>query len=100
MNYKGCVVVQGPLDAESLPKIRSAFSGYQLIHSCWEGDDFELLNQFVLNTDDIVVVNEIPTNSGPGNFYLQRKSTIEGMKMAIQMGWNRALKWRSDMCYL
>lgn len=92
MQFKGCVVVQGKVNINYLKKIKQAFSGYQLIHSCWEGDDGSLFDE-----SDIVVVNEIPTNAGPGNFYLQKKSTIEGMKKAIELGWNRALKWRSDM---
>ena len=92
MSYKGCVVIQGKVDVEILPKIKESFSGYQLIYSCWVGDDTSLFSD-----DDIVVLNELPKEEGPGNFYLQRKSTIEGMKKAIELGWNRALKWRSDM---
>jgi len=92
MEYKGCIVVQGKTNLEALPKIKKCFEGYQLIHSCWEGDDMRFYD-----SSDIIIKNEIPSYPGPGNFYLQRKSTIEGMKMALSLGWNRALKWRSDM---
>jgi hypothetical protein len=92
MEYKGCVVIQGSVNGDILPKIRKSFEGYQLIHSCWDGDDTSHFNE-----SDIVVVNKKPEDVGPGNFYLQRKTTIEGMKMAKELGWNRALKWRSDL---
>ena len=90
--YKACVVVQGKVNLNYLKKIKETFSGYQLIYSCWEDDNLSLFD-----TDDIVVVNEKPADPGVSNFYLQRKSTIEGMKKAVELGWNRALKWRSDM---
>ena len=90
MDYKGCVVVQGKTNLEVLPKIRKCFEGYQIIYSCWVGDD----DSEYLPTD-IVIWNEKPEDFGPGNFYLQRKSTIEGMKKGLELGWNRALKWRS-----
>jgi sialic acid synthase SpsE len=92
MDYKGCVVVQGKTNLEALPKIRKCFEGYQIIYSCWVDDDVS----GYLPTD-IVVWNEKPEDFGPGNFYLQRKSTIEGMKKGLELGWERALKWRSDM---
>ena len=92
MGYKGCVVVQGKTNLEALPKIRKCFDGYQIIYSCWVDDD----SSGYLPTD-IIVWNEKPKDFGPGNFYLQRKSTIEGMRKGLELGWERALKWRSDM---
>jgi len=91
-HYKGCIVVQGSPNINYLSRIKETFSGYQLVHSCWEGDDVGMFDN-----DDIVVVSEKPDDFGNGNFYLQKKSTIEGMKRAKELGWNRALKWRSDM---
>ena len=92
MEYKGCIVVQGKTNLEVLPKIRKCFEGYQIIYSCWVDDD----GSGYLPTD-IVVWNEKPEDFGTSNFYLQRKSTIEGMRKALELGWERALKWRSDM---
>lgn len=92
MIYKGCIVVQGKPDVESYPKIKEGFSQYQLIHSCWVGDDISFLDK-----GDIIIQNEIPIDRGPQNFYMQKRSTIGGIKMAQQMGWERVLKWRSDM---
>ena len=92
MEYKGCVVVQGKTNLEALPKIQKCFEGYQIIYSCWVDDD----NSVYLPTD-IVVLNQKPENFGTSNFYLQRNSTIAGMRKALELGWDRALKWRSDM---
>ena len=92
MDYKGCVVVQGKTNLEALPKIQKCFEGYQIIYSCWVDDD----NSVYLPTD-IVVCNEKPENFGTSNFYLQKNSTIAGMRKALELGWDRALKWRSDM---
>ena len=90
--FKGCVVVQGPANREAITEIKRCFDGYQLVFSCWVDDDSTIYEK-----DDIVVLNQKPEDSGPQNFYLQRKSTIEGMKRAKELGWTRALKWRSDM---
>jgi hypothetical protein len=92
MNYKGCVVVQGPINIEALPKIKECFRGYQLIHSCWEGNDTSLFDE-----TDIVLINKIPNDSGPGNYLFQRENTLRGLDKAEELGWTRALKWRSDM---
>ena len=92
MNYKGCVVVQGPINIEALPKIKECFRGYQLIHSCWEGNDTSLFDE-----TDIVLINKIPNDSGPGNYLFQRENTLKGLDKAEELGWARALKWRSDM---
>jgi len=92
MNYKGCVVVQGPINIEALPKIKECFKGYQLIHSCWEGNDVTHFDD-----DDIVLINKMPNDSGPGNYLFQRESTLRGLDKAEELGWKRALKWRSDI---
>ena len=92
MDYKGCIVVQGETNLEALPKIRKCFEGYQIIYSCWVDDD---VSEYL--PTDIVILNEKPEDFGPGNFYLQRESTLAGMRHACELDWKRALKWRSDM---
>ncbi len=90
-NYKGCVVVQGKTDPEALPKIKEKWSGYCLIFSTWMGDEEYYTN------DDIVLFNEIPDNTGVANLNLQKITTWNGLTLARKMGWEKALKWRSDM---
>lgn len=92
MDYKGCVVIQGPINKTALPKIREGFKGYQLIFSTWEGvhaDDFY--------DNETLVISKQPSDTGPKNINLQAVSTINGFQHAKNLGWNRALKWRSDM---
>jgi hypothetical protein len=90
--YKGCVVIQGPVHKDILNDIRRGWSGYKLIFSTWPDtnlDDF--------HSTETVVISEMPENRGVFNFQLQRVSTIAGMKHAQELGWERAIKWRSDM---
>ena len=90
--YKGCVVIQGPVYKELLDDIRRGWDGYKLIFSTWPDAD---LSKFYSN--ETVVISEVPENKGVFNFHLQRISTIAGMKHAQDLGWTRAIKWRSDM---
>lgn len=90
-NYKGCVVVQGKTYPECLPTIKERWHGYCIIFSTWMGDE-----QYY-NNDDIVIYNEIPKNAGVSNLNLQKITTWNGLALAKKMGWDSALKWRSDM---
>jgi hypothetical protein len=93
--YKGCIVVQGPTNPNVLPKIKECWTGYQLIFSTWEGSHPELYD-----SDDIVVWNKFTDFSGTSNLNRQKITTWNGMALAEKMGWDWALKWRSDMwCY-
>ena len=90
--YKGCVVIQGPINTEILNDIRKGWDGYKLIFSTWQGVD---LSNFY--TNETVLISEMPEHRGVMNFQLQKLSTIVGMRHAKELGWNRAVKWRSDM---
>lgn len=93
MNYKGCVVIQGGFsDFETVNELKRAFMGYQIIFSTWEDVD-----KSIFHPNDILILNEIPTDPGPSNFNLQKISTIAGVNAASELGWNRVIKWRSDM---
>jgi hypothetical protein len=89
--YKGCVVVQGPTHQQWLKLVRDSWDGYQIIFSTWENTDRGLYNE-----SDIVIYNPIPSESGTSNLNLQKISTINGFLKAKELGWNRALKVRSD----
>ena len=90
--YKGCIVVQGPTSPLALSKIRECWDGYQLIFSTWVND----INTSLYTKDDIVIYNEYPDSKGVMNLNYQKKTTIAGFELAKSMGWDRAVKWRSD----
>jgi hypothetical protein len=89
--FKGCVVVQGPTHPQWLKKVKESWEGYQIIFSTWEGT-----NAGLYGPSDIVIYNQIPPNAGVKNINLQKVSTINGFLKAKELGWNRALKVRSD----
>jgi hypothetical protein len=90
-NFKGCVVVQGPTHAVWIQKVKESWVGYQVIFSTWEGSDKSLYDE-----SDIVIYNPIPSDAGVKNLNLQKISTINGFKLAKELGWTRALKVRGD----
>ena len=89
--FKGCVVVQGPTYAQWTEKVRESWEGYQIIFSTWDNS-----NRSVYSETDIVIYNPIPSDVCVKNLNLQKVSTINGFKMAKELGWTRALKVRSD----
>lgn len=89
MNDKFCVIIQGPSDY--VPQLKNAWSGYDLIWSTWQGEESKY------DTNDIVLFNSIPHDRGVQNIALQRNSTLNGVLKAKEMGYNRVLKWRSDL---
>jgi hypothetical protein len=91
MDYKGCVVVQGPTYPQWITEVKESWVGYQVIYSTWDNADKSLYDE-----SDIVIYNPIPSDAGIKNLNLQKVSTINGFKKAKELGWNRALKVRSD----
>jgi hypothetical protein len=92
MDYKGCVVVQGATYDFTIPKIKERWYGYQIIFSTWNDTDKSLYSD-----TDIVVYSNKPQDPGPMNFYYQKVSTIAGLDKAKEFGWDRVVKWRSDL---
>jgi hypothetical protein len=91
--FKKCVVIQGGYDSiDTIDELRHSFIGYQIIFSTWED-----VPPSWFRDDDIVLYNERPSIAGPSNFNLQKVSTINGVQLALELGWNRVIKWRSDM---
>lgn len=90
-NYKGCIVVQGKTHPDFLPLIKEKWNGYLLIFSTWKGDESHYTD------DDIVLFSEMPDTAGTSNLNLQKITTWNGLALARRMGWEYALKWRSDM---
>ena len=88
---KRCVIVQGPTYGNCLPNIRYAFMNYDVIWSTWRG------YESWYGDDDIVLFTHLPHDSGTKNLNYQKESTLEGLRLAKKLGYDRALKWRSDM---
>lgn len=90
--YKGCVVVQGASYDFIIPKLRKCWEGYQIIFSTWEGE-----NKSLYFDSDIVVYSPQPKDRGIINFNYQKVSTLAGLEKAKELGWDRVVKWRSDL---
>jgi hypothetical protein len=90
-DYKGCVVIQGQTLPDILPKLKEKWSGYQIIFSTWMGSEEHY------QPDDVVIFSQMPEVVGKSNLNLQKITTWNGLTLAKKMGWDRALKWRSDM---
>jgi hypothetical protein len=88
---KRCIIVQGPAYSNSISQIRECWKGYDVIYSTWKG--YEGLH----TEDEIVIYSELPNNNGVKNLNYQKVSTLAGLELAKEMGYERALKWRSDM---
>ena len=89
MKYSGVIIIQGP--SQHVNELKKAWGDYKIIWSTWEGDE----NKYSEN--DIVIFNKIPTNRGTGNVALQQLTTLNGVLKAKELGYERVLKWRSDM---
>jgi len=83
------IIIQGP--ASNIEELKTAWKDYTIIWSTWVG------NEEKFNKDDIVIFNEQPKELGVQNIALQKKSTLEGINKAKELGFERVLKWRSDL---
>lgn len=83
------IVIQGP--STYVSQLKEAWKGFDIIWSTWVGEE----NKYM--PDDVVIFNEKPTHTGVQNITLQHKTTIEGVRKAKELGYDRVLKWRSDM---
>lgn len=90
-DYKGCVVIQGQTLPDNLAKLKEKWAGYQLVFSTWMGSEEHY------QPDDVVIFSQMPEVNGVSNFNLQKITSWNGLTLAKKMGWDRALKWRSDM---
>ena len=83
------IIIQGP--STNVDVLKKKWKGYNIIWSTWDGEE-----QYY-SKEDIVIYNTKPQDFGTQNIGLQHKTTIEGIKMAIDLGFERVLKWRSDL---
>jgi hypothetical protein len=88
---KRCIIVQGPAYSNSIAQIRDCWKGYDVIYSTWEG------GEGLYTADEKVIYSKLPSYTGVKNLNYQKISTIAGLELAKELGYERALKWRSDM---
>lgn len=83
-------IIQGP--ANYAKQVKESFQNkVSLIFSTWEDEECNF------QSTDKVIFNKKPQNCGQQNLNLQKITTTEGLKTAKQLGFNYAVKWRSDM---
>jgi hypothetical protein len=83
-----CVVIQGP--SNYVPILKEKWSGVDLIWSTWIGAEGNY------TADDVVVFSEVPNDRGVHNLYMQSVSTLNGIKLAKERGYENVIKMRSD----
>jgi len=88
---KRCIIVQGPTNSNSIAEIRECWKGHDVIYSTWEG------NEHLYMDNEMVIHSKLPQYTGVRNLNYQKVSTLYGLQIAKQLGYQRALKWRSDM---
>jgi hypothetical protein len=88
---KRCIIVQGPAYSNSISQIRECWKGYDVIYSTWKG------GEALYEENEIVIHSDLPHDSGIKNLNYQKVSTLAGLQLAKELGYERALKWRSDM---
>ena len=88
---KRCIIVQGPAYSNSIAQIRECWKAYDVIYSTWEG------GEHLYSNDEKVIYSKLPHDSGTKNINYQKVSTLAGLELAKELGYDRALKWRSDM---
>jgi hypothetical protein len=72
-------------------EIKNAFSGFNLIFSTWKGDEQNY------HSDDVVLFNEPPLETGPHNFFYQKVCTLNGLYLCKEKGYEYVLKIRNDL---
>lgn len=87
---KICLIIQGPSVNVNIMKEKYKDINIQIIFSTWEGEESKY------NENDIVIFNKTPIEKGIQNVMLQQLSTYNGLLKAKEMGFENAIKIRSD----
>lgn len=85
-----CLIIQGPSVNVNILKEKYKNTNIPIIFSTWEGEESKY------NENDIVVFNKMPQERGVQNVMLQQLSTYNGLLKAKEMGFENAIKIRSD----
>ena len=86
---KRVIIIQGP--SSHVNEQKKSWIGYDVIWSTWVGEE----SKYEVN--DLTIFNSLPSEPGVQNIALQQKTTLEGIKKAKELGYERVLKWRSDL---
>jgi len=86
---KLAIVVQG--SSEYVNNFKDIFKKQKLIFSTWEGEESSYLSE------DEVIFNKKPIESGPSNIALQQLTSYKGILHAKKLGFTHVLKIRSDL---
>lgn len=89
---KTAVVVQGRTHCDLISKLKNEWGDTPIIFSTWEGEPTECYNDI-----DLVLYNKKPKSFGILNYNLQRISSLNGFLKAKELGFQRVVKWRSDL---
>lgn len=84
---KFVVVVHGNIRIDP-SIIENAWKGFNIIWSTWKDQD--------ISTENKVIYNEYPSERGVQNLGYQRVSLWNGLLAAKELGYERAIKWRTD----
>jgi hypothetical protein len=90
---KRAIIIQGPTNKKYVSENKECWKDNSIIFSTWVDSDKSAYDL----EKDIVLFNEYPKSSIPCNWPLQRISTLNGIKLAKELGFDRVLKWRSDL---
>jgi len=88
---KTAVVIQGPTTHYSLMKKMWFSEKTDLIWSTWKGEEEKY------TSEDKVLFSDIPSQSGTRNLNMQKISTLKGLEYALDLGYDFAIKTRSDL---
>ena len=87
---KICLIIQGPSHYVDIIKQKYKDNNIQIIFSTWIGEESKY------DENDIVVFNKMPQERGVQNVMLQQLSTYNGLLKAKELGFETAIKIRSD----
>ncbi len=87
---KICLIIQGASINVNILKEKYKNINIQIIFSTWIGEESKY------NGNDIVIFNKMPIEKGIQNVMLQQISTYNGLLKAKEMGFENAIKIRSD----
>lgn len=98
---KVSIIIQGPLHIRSINTIPQYLKYGEVIVSCWDNDDLNLIEKYkdkiTLVVNDFRKASKLSVKSGAKNPYIfQNYSTLQGLKAA---GNFLAIKFRSDESY-
>ena len=86
---KPVVIVQGP--SHHVKDQKEAWKNVPVIFSTWKGQEENY------ESTDEVLYNDVPEQSGPGNYNLQKTTTLNGLIKAKELGFEHAVKIRHDL---